>query len=456
MNEPLAKQGRGTARWPLALGMIAAIGAVTALAWWDERREAKASLQDLASEQATVASAVAATVQAHLQARSDPRGTRATDLLRMLAGIRDLTVFVAPASFDTFLALDGSRVASPPLRAALDGKAGSVCLSPFDAAALGLPDRTAVAGLASLDAGLAGRWDLATVATAARERDREKRAQARLLLGVMVASGLVLVFGTAALRRQRHELELARDLAIAEAQREGEEKLARAQRLATMGTFAAGIAHEVATPLGVIVGRAEQLMNRGRNDDERTSRSLQVILEQVDRIQQVVLRFLNMARGGLPSLALTNPSEIAQSASALVEHRLTRASVSMTKDVPPTMPSILCDRGLLEQAVANLLLNACDACQPGGHVHLAARFDSERVAFVVSDDGTGIAAEDAARVSEPFFTTKKDGSSHGLGLAIVTEIAKSHRGELNIGPNSPRGTRACIEIPLAERESVHA
>jgi signal transduction histidine kinase len=222
-----------------------------------------------------------------------------------------------------------------------------------------------------------------------------------------------------------------------------------------MGTFAAGIAHEVATPLGVIVGRAEQIANRGRSDEERAARNVKAIIEQVDRIQNVVRRFLEMARGGPPSLSLTSPSEVAQSAASLVEHRLVRAGVSLTKDVPATMPSILCDRALLEQAIANLLLNACDACRSGGHVSLTARSDSERIAFVVSDDGMGITEEDAARVSEPFFTTK-NGDGHGLGLAIVTEIAKSHRGELNISPNSPRGTRARIEIPIAERESLHA
>ena len=81
---------------------------------------------------------------------------------------------------------------------------------------------------------------------------------------------------------------------------------------------------------------------------------------------------------------------------------------------------------------------------------LSARADAEQVAFVVIDDGAGISEEDARRASEPFFTTKPAGSGTGLGLSIATEIAKSHRGRLSLTPNAGKGTRACIEIPIAE------
>jgi two-component system, NtrC family, sensor kinase len=113
---------------------------------------------------------------------------------------------------------------------------------------------------------------------------------------------------------------------------------------------------------------------------------------------------------------------------------------------------IQCDRDLLEHAIVNLLLNACEACGEGGRVDLAARSDAERVAFVVTDDGAGISLENAKRATEPFFTTKAKGTGAGLGLAIATEIVKSHRGQLTIGPNAGRGTRALIEIPIASSD----
>jgi two-component system, NtrC family, sensor kinase len=110
---------------------------------------------------------------------------------------------------------------------------------------------------------------------------------------------------------------------------------------------------------------------------------------------------------------------------------------------------VQCDRALLEHAIVNLLLNACEACRPGDRVELATRSAPERVAFVVTDDGAGITPKNAARAKEPFFTTKGPGRGSGLGLAIATEIAHSHRGELHIAPGEAGGTRAAIEIPIA-------
>jgi signal transduction histidine kinase len=268
------------------------------------------------------------------------------------------------------------------------------------------------------------------------------------VLGVFVASGLVLVFGGVALRRQRQQLELQREFEVAEAQHARDEELLDAERVATMGTFAMGIAHEVATPLGVIVGRAEQLLAKV-HDDQRAARGAQTILAQADRIQHIIRRFLDMARGGPPSLERVDPSSIVRAALDAVEHRFAKAAVALTSDIPSAMPVIQCDRDLLEQAIVNLLLNACEACTDGGHVEIAARSDAERVAFVVTDDGAGISPDNALRAREPFFTTKPRGAGTGLGLAIATEIVKSHRGELTIAPNATKGTRALIEIPIA-------
>ncbi len=479
-----------------------AIALVTGLAGWDEQREADAALRDLETEQTVVASSFAASLRAHLATverdalvmgeNEDPAGRagaygsaivrdraagpplahdpfripisvplpegRRVDLTvspNQLLGEEsrigrggDLTVFLDPPNDTRFYSMDGRILDSPPLRDALARDLPAKRLARPEAAQFGLPARTAMAGLAHVDAGGLGRWGVAAVASAARERDREKRAVWRLVLSVVVASGLVLAFGGAALRRQRKELELSRELAIAEGQRAEEDAFARAQRVATMGTFAMGVAHEVATPLGVIVGRSEQLLKRVQGD-ERSERGAQIILQQADLIQQIVRRFLDMARGGPPSLRRVDPCAVVRAAVASVEHRFAKAGVSLTTDIPPEMPPVQCDRALLEHAIVNLLLNACDACRHGEHVEVSARSDAMRVAFVVTDDGIGITPEHAARAAEPFFTTKARGVGTGLGLAIATEIAKSHRGDLTIRPHSARGTRACMEIPVA-------
>jgi signal transduction histidine kinase len=377
-------------------------------------------------------------------------GVRPADLVdrdQRLGRPGELMLLVAPPNETSFHSANGALVSSGVLRDGLDRGLSTRRLGRPEAADIGLPARTSMAGFARVDGGDLGHWGVVAVASAARERDREKRAIWRLVLGVLVASGLVLVFGGVALRRQRQQLELQREFAVAEAQHARDEELLDAERVATMGTFAMGIAHEVATPLGVIVGRAEQLLAKVR-DDERAARGAQTILTQADRIQHIIRRFLDMARGGPPSLERVDPSSIVRAALDAVEHRFAKAGVALTSDIPPAMPTIQCDRDLLEQAIVNLLLNACEACTEGGHVEIAARSDAERVAFVVTDDGAGISPDNALRAREPFFTTKPLGAGTGLGLAIATEIVKSHRGDLTIAPNAIKGTRALIEIPI--------
>lgn len=179
-----------------------------------------------------------------------------------------------------------------------------------------------------------------------------------------------------------------------------------------------GIAHEVSTPLNVISGRAEQLSPKVAND-ERASRSVQTILEQSERIGQVIRAFLGLARGDSPPVRATRPRAIVDGALALCEHRFDKAGVSVAKEIPDDLPMIHGDQHLLEHALVNLLLN-------------------------------GIPATDAARALEPFFTTKAENGS-GL-VAIANEIVKSHHGTLFLAPRVPRGTRASIELPLPDRE----
>jgi signal transduction histidine kinase len=185
------------------------------------------------------------------------------------------------------------------------------------------------------------------------------------------------------------------------------------------------------------------------------------IIEQGSRIDRVIRGFLNLARGESPPLERVRPEVVSRAASELVEHRFESAGVRLTVTADADLPEVACDPRLLEQVVINLLLNACDACERGGHVELAVRADAERVAFVVTDDGAGIAAEAAERALEPFFTTKPAGQGTGLGLAIANEIVKHHGGELAIGPRhstrhdarADRGTIAVVELPIAKGPS---
>ncbi len=437
----------------LVAWMLAAIVAVAAIAYWDEQREFAAALEDFASEQTALAEAVSTTLRARLLLMSQAEIASAALLPAVQSVERPgaVRLFVQAPRSAGLLASDGRVLRVPIIESALAGAAPYVRLDRPEAAALGLPARTAIAGLARIDAGEAGHWGVAVVRSARRERDRERFAEWRLGLSVFVASSLVLAFGGLALRNQRRQMLLTQALTIAALESERDERLVRADKLATMGALATGIAHEVSTPLGVILGRAEQLLSRTAND-ERSKRAVEAIAEQAERINAIVRGFLALARGDSPRMEHSAPQALAEAALELVEHRFAKSNVGLTHHFSEHLPIVACEPRLLEQVLVNLLLNACDACHPGGHVELRVVAEEDRVAFVVLDDGSGISADAAARVMDPFFTTKPIGEGSGLGLAITHELVKHHRGTLSVvAREGHSGTRACVELPTAER-----
>ncbi len=430
--------------------MAVAVIAVAAVAYWDAQREATAALEDFAGAQVALAAGLADPVATRLAAigAAGPAGVVLHGMRSVERPGRRLLLF-ARAGQSGLSRSDGSVVRAPVIEDAIARGQPWVRLSHEESAALGLPPRTSIAGFAPVVDAQAPGWTVAVVATAQEERDRELRAQHRLVLGVAVAAGLVFAFGGLALRTQRKELELERELAVASVERERDERLGRADKLAMLGALATGVAHEVATPLGVIMGRAEQLLPKAA-DDPKARRAVEAILEQGERIGSVVRGFLGLARGEASTFAHVAPAEIARASVDLVEHRFSKAGVRLETDAPAELPPVACEPRLLEQALANLLLNACDASQPGALVSLALRREGARVEFVVDDEGAGIGAESAARVFEPFFTTKAPGTGTGLGLAISSEIVKHHQGTLSVVPHpNAKGTRACIGIPAA-------
>jgi signal transduction histidine kinase len=144
----------------------------------------------------------------------------------------------------------------------------------------------------------------------------------------------------------------------------------------------------------------------------------------------------------------TRPHEIIDGALDFVRHRLEKAGVHIMAQAAPDLPPLRCDKPMIEQALANLLLNACDASVRGGRVRVSARHLDARVAFVVEDEGAGISEEAAQLALKPFFTTKPTGRGTGLGLAFAHEIVSNHGGKISLERGaSGRGTRAVIELP---------
>ena len=450
--------------WIVA-SMALAIVAWGAIAFWDEYRETSAARVDFAHEQTTLSRGVAVALAARLQAEVALAAHPADALREVVATVEEpgsLLAFVNVGDGGGLVATSGDRVRFAPIEDALvdggclAGQDRAPCwlrLSHAESARLGLPPRTSVAALSGFRGPGGAAWGVVIAATARRQSDREERAERRVVLGFLFSSGLVLAFGTLALRTQRKELELERELAVAEAVRERDERLGRADKMATLGAMATGIAHQVATPLGVILGRVEQLLPKVAGD-ARARRAVDAISEQTRRIEGIVRSFLRLARGGAPSLEHVDPAELARVAVGFVEHRFAEAEVRLQTEATSALPRIACDPSLVEQAIVNLLLNACDACEGGGHVALVVKSAGEHVTFCVTDDGVGISPEAAMRVTEPFFTTKPEGRGTGLGLTIAGEIVAHHHGALTVVPRRDgRGTTACIQLNKIEEHA---
>lgn len=214
-----------------------------------------------------------------------------------------------------------------------------------------------------------------------------------------------------------------------------ERELVRAEKLSTMGILAAGIAHEIGTPLGVVRARAEILLGK-LGGDPAAMRSLQAIVAQSDAISRIISRVLEFTRTRKVEVTALPLGPAVREAAELLREKFEHAKVKLQLQLPDAMPVLLADADGFRQVLLNLLRNACDACKAGGRVTVRVAMDEGAAAptalVEVQDDGCGIPAENLHSIFDPFFTTKKGGEGTGLGLAIAQDVVKNHGGTLSV------------------------
>jgi signal transduction histidine kinase len=235
-----------------------------------------------------------------------------------------------------------------------------------------------------------------------------------------------------------------------------EDQLLRAEKLATVGVLAAGVAHEMGTPLGVIRGRAESMLSKLDGVEGSQSRGLGAIIEQIDRVSRIIRQLLDLSRLQPAKARAVSLAPLVRGLQELLNVEAERRRVRLEVDVPEQLPALAADTDQLQQVLLNLTLNACDACGAGGHVRLSAaplRGESPgtgaMVELRIQDDGCGIAPEHLHQVFDPFFTTKKRGQGTGLGLTVVAQIVRNHGGRVEIDSEPGRGTCVTLRWPVA-------
>ena len=235
-----------------------------------------------------------------------------------------------------------------------------------------------------------------------------------------------------------------------------EEQLQISEKMASIGLLAAGVAHEVNTPLTGISSFTQMLLEGASPEDPRT-RLLEKIERQTFRAAKIVNGLLNLARPAASTGGETAPVDlnvVVADVLSLLEHQFSLQHVKVRRELHPSAVVVTAMEHKLQQVFLNLFLNAKDAMPKGGWLSVATRLDGDRVFVEVSDTGSGIPNEYLARIYDPFFTTKTTGQGTGLGLSITYGIVREHGGSIECESVLGQGTRFVLDFPPAPAEAL--
>src|SRR6202522_3072261 len=233
-----------------------------------------------------------------------------------------------------------------------------------------------------------------------------------------------------------------------------EEQIVQTEKLTSLGLLAAGVAHEVNTPLAVISNYIQMLAKQIPADDPRQP-TIERIVKQTFRASEIVNNLLNFSRTGAAELIEVDINSVLEETLALVQHPLKTAHVNVVKNYKPELPAVLGSITRLQQVFLNLFMNARDAMPQGGLLEVRTLAYNGSVAIEVTDTGAGISPENLQRIFDPFFTTKATGRGTGLGLSVSYGIIKEHAGKVDVRSTPGKGTSFRLEFPVA-RKPVHA
>ncbi|MFL6447576.1 MAG: ATP-binding protein [Bryobacteraceae bacterium] len=235
-----------------------------------------------------------------------------------------------------------------------------------------------------------------------------------------------------------------------------ERRLVQADKLSSIGLLAAGVAHEVNTPLAVISTYA-QMLTKQVSGDEQKSKLLEKIAKQTFRASEIVNSLLNFSRTSPTEFIELDLNRVVRETANLVEHQFEKAGVVTELTLADNLLPIWGNPGKLQQVFLNLFINARDAMQGGGALRVRSWTEDTLAHIEIADSGQGIAPENLSRIYDPFFTTKGAKKGTGLGLSITYGIVQEHNGVIEVESEPNRGTRFHLEFPsLASRPGRHA
>ena len=228
--------------------------------------------------------------------------------------------------------------------------------------------------------------------------------------------------------------------------RKTHELLGRMEKMATIGTLAAGIAHEINSPLTGAMHSVQTLRKESLSPQKR-DQYLQVVGESLDRIRRAVSQLLDYSTVHATNFSECDLSRLVRKTLELLDYQIDRNRIEVENLLTPL--TIRADAHKLEQVLVNLVLNAIAAMPSGGKLEISHFHNGPSLTLVVADTGEGIAEENLARIFEPFFTTKGMGKGTGLGLAVCRKIVEQHGGRISVTSHPGEGAKFFISLPCS-------
>ena len=225
-----------------------------------------------------------------------------------------------------------------------------------------------------------------------------------------------------------------------------QDQLRRTERVAELGTLASGMAHEIGTPMNVILGRAEYLMDRVT--EEPIKRGLRTIITQVERITKVMNQLLSFARRKAPQRIPLDLRTVIEDGMEMFQERLASNQIRIKMEMAEPCPMVLADADQMSQVLLNLVMNALHAMPEGGTLRVGLELERPMVKLTIVDTGHGIPPEAIGNIYDPFFTTKEFGKGTGLGLTVVKGIIEEHQGTIVVESEEGKGTRFTVLLPM--------
>jgi PAS domain S-box-containing protein len=223
------------------------------------------------------------------------------------------------------------------------------------------------------------------------------------------------------------------------------------EKLASIGRLSAGVAHEINNPLTTILTTA-MLLQEDLDPQDPNYKELETITTETLRCRKIVTSLLDFARQSVPARKKCDLNEIVKESVVLTKKQAAFKDVTLTSELAADLPHLHLDKGQIQQAIINLIINAIEATDTGGSILISTAYKryQERVDIMFSDTGQGISENDLGRIFDPFFTTKDNGS--GLGLAITHGIIEQHNGSIDVFSRLGRGTLFIIKLPVISGE----